>query len=63
MRGWIVDVLVIVTIGVVVSVVGAQSAYCVWCVPTFCGSTSECNRGCVCAIQMGDATGHCVGTR
>ena len=33
------------------------------CIATFCGRSSECPGDCVCAIGMGKATGHCVGTR
>lgn len=34
-----------------------------WCVPTFCGNTSQCPGSCVCAIEPGQVTGHCVGTQ
>ncbi len=38
-------------------------AYCAGCIPTFCGTSSECPGACVCAIPMGKATGSCMGTR
>ena len=42
----------------------AEPAWCVeGCLPTFCGYSSECPGGCVCAIPLGRATGYCARTR
>lgn len=62
MRRWVLEILIVVVF-VALGAVVARNAECQSCIATFCGSTAECNDGCVCAVQMGDATGHCVGTR
>lgn len=49
--------------GIALAVFVARDAKCSWCVANFCGSSAECPGGCVCAIPMGEATGHCSGTR
>lgn len=41
----------------------ALRAECSWCVATYCVDSSSCPSDCVCAIEMGDVTGHCAGTR
>ena len=41
----------------------SEPAVCSTCLPTFCGASSECPPGCFCAIPLGEATGHCSGTR
>jgi len=39
----------------------AQPANCAWCVPTFCGFSSDCPPNCHCAIPWGRVTGRCSG--
>lgn len=58
---------------IVIAAAAAIAAIAVWaarpacaqggCLPTFCGTSSECPPGCFCAIPLGSATGTCSGTR
>lgn len=59
--------LIVIVAGLVIGFVAGwlsvRTARCSDCIPTFCGTSSECPGRCVCAIPMGQATGYCAGTR
>jgi len=49
---------VLVAILVIVWII-APEAQCWECLPTFCGSGSECPDGCHCFIPFGEVVGSC----
>ena len=65
MKDMVVEIVAGIILAVAATLIVAlpRPVECQSCIATFCGSTAECNRGCFCAIEMGDATGHCVGSR
>ena len=57
---------VLAIIGIValaIWLLGASPAECTYCGNAFCLDTSGCFEGCACAIDYGDASGHCVSVR
>jgi hypothetical protein len=55
-------ILFIVAVLMMPAALAPSTAWCEWCVPTFCGTSAECPGNCVCAIPWGQVTGECVGT-
>ncbi len=41
----------------------AEPAQCIYCVPTFCGNSAECAPGCACIDFNDGSGGHCFGAR